>query len=121
MKTVYTISCLLILLSFSCKKKKEPDYNINTMACGVKNPLENLTWLNEKFKLFTGAAEMTSIVLYRYEDKEMIEIKSAVSSYYPGHNYYCYGAERTFNQTEYKDYAAKRVKLAVLYGKYNID
>lgn len=66
----YLSLLLLVLLYTSCKKSKKDDIT----ACGVTNPLQNLTWLNQKVKLFTGGPELNGVVLYKYKDSEIIQI-----------------------------------------------
>lgn len=110
----YLSLILLIFLFASCKKSKKDDIT----ACGVTNPIQNLTWLNQKAKLFTGGPELNGVVLYKYKDSEIIQINQAVSSKaYDIYN--CNGQVVMFNDANGLDnYIANRKKVAVLYGNW---
>ena len=110
----YLLLVLLVFLFASCKKSKKEDIS----ACGVTNPIQNLTWLNQKVKLFTGGPELNGVVLYKYNDNEIIQINQTVSSkVYDIYN--CDGKQMMFNDADgLDDYIANRKKVAVLYGTW---
>lgn len=101
---------LLFFLFFSCKKPN----NEEIAACGVENPIENLSWLNQKYKLFTGGPELNSVVLYEYNGASVIQINQSVSSKMLD-LYSCDGIQLMINAD---DYIAKRKKIGMLYGTW---
>lgn len=54
-----------------------------------------------------GGAELSDIVSYSYQGKEIIEIKQSVSSMYNGHIYNCDGTQITFDQATFIDFSKK--------------
>lgn len=110
----YLSLILLFFLFTSCEKSEEDDVT----ACGVANPIQNLTWLNQKVKLFTGGPELNSVVLYKYKDSEIIQINQTVSSKVYD-IYDCNGQVIMFNDANGLDsYIANRKKVEILYGTW---
>lgn len=111
----YLSLILLIFLFASCKKSNRADIT----ACGVANPIQNLTWLNQKVKLFTGGPEMNGVVLYQYKGNEVIQVNQSVSSsLYNVYN--CNGEQLMFDDGNgLNNYIANRKKIAVIYGTWD--
>ncbi len=106
---------LSLMVFISCKKLKTDD----VVACSVKNPIQNLTWLNQKYNQLTGGPEMNSIILYEYNGNNVIEFNSAIYSSLFGYQYNCEGVQlMKDNITEINDYRAKRKLISVLYGTW---
>lgn len=114
MKKYLSVILLVALLTSSCKKSKKDD----VVACGVANPIQNLTWLRQKVKLFTGGPELNGVVLYKYKDSEIIQVNQSVSSKaYDIYN--CNGQVVMFDDANgLNNYIANRKKIAVLYGSW---
>lgn len=113
MKKIIIIGCLSILF-LTCKKSKEDELE----ACGVANPIQNLTWLNQKYKLFTGGPQLNSVVLYEDNGNQIIQINQSVSSkMYDIYN--CNGEPLMFDDANgLERFLANRKKIAVLYGSW---
>ena len=116
MRKIVAIICLS-LLSLSCKKSK----NEEITACGVVNPIQNLNWLNQKYKLFTGGPKLNSVLLYEYNGSQIIQFNQAVSSkMYDLYN--CNGELLMFDDASgLSKYLAGRKKVAVIYGTFQVD
>lgn len=103
-----------LLLFTRCEKEK----NEKAMACGINDPINNISWLKAKVNLFTGGREMNAVILFEYNGKEVIEVSQSVSSALP-YQYYCNGEQLMFSDyNAYNDYKASRKKVAVLYGTF---
>lgn len=116
MRKIIVVLCLSIVF-FSCKKSKKQEI----VACGVVNPIQNLTWLNHKYKLFSGGPKLNSIVLYEYNGSQIIQVNQSVSSKaYDAYN--CKGEPLTFDDTNgLSKYLDGRKKVAVIYGTFQLD
>ncbi len=106
---------LSLMVFISCEKSKTDD----VVACGVKNPMQNLTWLNQKYNQLTGGPEMNSIILYEYNGTSVIEFNSAIYSSSFGYQYNCEGVQlMKDNIADINNYRAKRKLISVLYGNW---
>ncbi|RZJ68379.1 MAG: hypothetical protein EOO47_24705 [Flavobacterium sp.] len=108
---------VILLGLLSCKKS----INDDVTACGVNDPVRNLKWLNQKYKLFTGGSESNSIVLYEYRGNQIIQVNQAVSSK-AFDVYNCNGDALMFDDANgLNNYLAGRKKIKVLYGTWASD
>lgn len=67
-------------------------------ACGVENPIENLPWLKNTIDSFNTSQiiELTSVDLYEYESKEIIQLTWKLKDIYDiptGSIYNCNGEQ----------------------------
>lgn len=113
MKKNVTILCLIALF-LSCKKSKNDD----AVACGIKNPIQNLSWLSKKVERFSGGSQLNSVVLYQHKGNQIIQVNQSVSSkMYDVYN--CSGESLMFDDANgLNDYLTNRKKIAVLYGSW---
>lgn len=112
------IILMLALLLVGCKKEGVVTYNTEATACGVKNPIQNLPWLNEIFRDSPKDPKESGIVLYQYKDSQIINIFSSLSSSTHGSPFYCDGTFANFKtKLELEDYLTNRKKIAVLFGE----
>lgn len=110
MKTIL-LSITAAMFFISCQKT-----DIDTV-CGVKDPLNNISWLNEEFKKMEGGPQVNGIILYLYNGKEVIEVQSAVFSSTNQHQYLCDGNKLNLNDSnDFNRYKSERVEVRVLYG-----
>lgn len=118
MRKFTRLICLLLIVSAgSCKKKAVVDENKDLTACGVKNPIQNLSWLNAKFKSLAGGSNMNGIVLYRLNGSEVIEIQGSVFSSTNQHQYYCDGTKLNLDEpSAFNEFKKERKLIGVLYG-----
>ncbi|MRX46911.1 hypothetical protein [Pedobacter puniceum] len=111
------LNMIILALSFilpfqSCEKSTE-----NKGICGVEDPLNNLSWLNKEFKSLIGGPEMNGIVLYEYNEQQIIEIQSSEFSSTNQHQYYCDGTKLNLDDSiEYSDFMRNRKEIKIIYG-----
>lgn len=106
---------VLLMLFNSCKN--DDPANEENMVCGTAKPVEELPWLNKKFKAFYGGKESNAIVLYQYDGQQVIEIQNAIFSSTNQHQYLCNGDKLDFNDAnKYKDFVDNRQEIKILYG-----
>ena len=111
------IPLLLLILITGCKKTKI-SYDKNTVACGIKNPLENLVWLKTEFQDIAGFPETNGIILYEFKGKEVIDIYKSYYSSLNGRQFYCDGKRVQFDtDQDLKDYTQNRKKVSILFGQ----
>lgn len=116
MRKIIAVLCLSIIF-YSCKKSKKEE----VVACGVANPIQNLTWLNQKYKLFSGGPTLNSIVLYEYNGNQIIQVNQSVSSKMYD-VYSCNGEPLMFDDANgLNKYLAGRKKVIVIYGTWQVD
>jgi hypothetical protein len=110
-KKIIIVGYLLIFF-LSYKKSAEEEIEV----CGVSNPIINLTWLNQKYKLFTGSSQLNSIVLYEYNGSQILQVNQSVSSKMYD-IYQCDGDPLIFDDANgLNHFLSNRKKIAVLYG-----
>ena len=108
---------LLSVLFIASHCKKDDPIDEKSSACGVRDPVKNLKWLNDQFRSFVGGPEINGIVLYNYNGNEVIEVQNSLSSSTNMHQYTCNGVKLQLEDPEaFKDYRAKRTEVKVLYG-----
>lgn len=111
------IPVLFLCLIAGCKKNKV-SYDKNAVACGITNPLENLSWLKSEFRDIAGYPEINGIVLYEFNGREVIEIYKSYYSSLNGRQYYCDGKQVQFDaQKDFQDYIQNRKKISILFGQ----
>ncbi|ATP55725.1 hypothetical protein CPT03_04215 [Pedobacter ginsengisoli] len=120
MKLLIKTTCYLLILTFhfGCKKNTpKENYDKNTTACGVKDPIQNLPWLNAEFKLLAGGPTVNGIILYKYEGNEVIEIQNSLFSSTNQHQYLCDGTKLNIGETPaFTKFKEERKLIVVLYG-----
>jgi hypothetical protein len=110
-----TTAALLALISCS-KKETEPSYNKELVACQISNPITNLEWLNKEFRSLVGGPSTNAIVIYKYDDLEVIEIQGSTFSSTNQHQ--CDGQKINFDDPlTFNDFKQNQVELKVIYGK----
>ena len=108
---------------FSCEKQSQspsPDI-LNLSGCGVNNPVKELKWLSDEVKTLTGGEKLSGVVLFQYQNKELIEIQCSVFSSTNLHQYNCDGTKLDFSSSDqayknFKEYLQNRKEIKVLWG-----
>ena len=86
-------------------------------VCGISDPVNNLKWLNDKFKALIGGPETNGIVLYQYNDNQVIEIQSSVFNSTNIHQYSCDGVKLNLEDPQaFKDFQNKKKEIKILFG-----
>ena len=87
------------------------------LACGKKDPIKEIGWLKNAMKAFQGGPELNAVVLYSYQNKEVLELQGSVFNSTNIHQYYCDGQKLDLlDPTKYKDFKQNRIEKSVLYG-----
>lgn len=87
------------------------------VVCEVRDPVNNLQWLNEEFKQFIGGPAVNGIVLYEYNGMQIIEVQNSLFSSTNMHQHRCDGVKLHLQSPqEMSDYYANRKEIKVLYG-----
>jgi hypothetical protein len=87
-----------------------------SLECGVINPLEDLSWLNQKLENIKEDP-LSGIILYRYNSRQVIEVQSSLMSSTNISQYYCDGTKLNFEDpVVYQDFLKNRVEIKILYG-----
>lgn len=109
--------CFVLFLGINCTSEDPVEKVEEDIVCGVSNPVSNLKWLNDEFKLLAGGPATNGIVLYKYNDKPVIEVQSLAFSSTSIHQYSCDGSKLNFEDPQaFKEYRGKRSEIQVLYG-----
>lgn len=112
------ITAVLLALISCSKNETEPSYNKELVACQISNPITNLEWLNKEFRSLVGGPSTNAIVIYKYDDLEVIEIQGSTFSSTNQHQYQCDGQKINFDDPSmFNDFKQNRVELKVIYGK----
>lgn len=115
--SIKTIYVLTITLLVSCNKENIIEYNEELRVCSIKDPIKNIAWLNKEFKQFQGGPDINGIILYMYDDREIIEVQNSIFSSTNQHQYYCDGTKINLNDPElYSKFREERIKIGTLYG-----
>lgn len=93
MRRSLTIVVFSLLLTF-CSKKKELNPGD---VCGVKDPLNNITWLKDKLIDLKKESLSGQVLHYRYNSEDVIIIQTWIQSCYPCNMYTCTGRQITHN------------------------
>jgi len=115
------VSLITIIGCVGCSLLEENVENEKSMICGVSDPINELSWLNDQFNSIKNIPE-SGIILYRYNGKEVIEIQSSLMSSTNLSQYYCDGTKLQFDTPEtykndYKIFLSDRIMIKVLYGE----
>jgi hypothetical protein len=88
-----------------------------SLVCGKKDPIHELGWLKKEMSFFEGGPEVNAVVLYSYQNKDVLELQGSVFSSTNRHQYYCDGEKLNLEDpVQFNDYKQKRIEKAVLYG-----
>ncbi|MCF0072281.1 hypothetical protein LZD49_17505 [Dyadobacter sp. CY261] len=105
----------VLLFTTNCKSD-DPVREVDTV-CGVADPINNLKWLNDEFRLFVGGPEINGIVLFEYNGNQVIEVQNSLFSSTNIHQHLCNGAKLDLQSPQaLSDYRARRKEVKVLYG-----
>ncbi|GAB3255880.1 hypothetical protein GCM10027347_17330 [Larkinella harenae] len=105
-----------MLATVQCRSKAEIEPSQQTL-CGIKDPINNIQWLNDQFKLFIGGPAINGILVYEYEAKTVIEVQNGLSSSTNQHQYYCDGQKLDLDDPlAFNKYKKERKELSILYG-----
>jgi hypothetical protein len=116
MKASILLGCVLFLTT-NCTTDDPVKEAEKDGVCGVADPINNLKWLNEEFKQFSGGPEINGIVLYSYKDQNIIEVQNSLFNSTNIHQHYCNGAKLNLEDPKaFEDYRKNRVEVKILYG-----
>lgn len=116
MKSSIFLVCVLFLAT-NCTPEDPVEGVEKDGICGVADPVNNLKWLNEEFKQFSGGPEINGIVLYSYKDQNIIEVQNSLFNSTNIHQHHCNGAKLNLEDPkDFEDYKKNRVEVKVLYG-----
>jgi hypothetical protein len=111
MKKIY---CVLLALYLSSCTIPDPS---DVMACGVTDPIQNLTWLKSKHQEIKDIP-LSGIVLYFYNNQEVIEIQSSLMSSTNQSQYLCDGTRLLLDDpADFEDYLENRELIVILFGE----
>ena len=121
MKTYFAKICkslflmALVIVIFNCKNNDLTDEA--DLICGTADPIEDLPWLNKQFKEFSGGRESNAIVLYKFNEKQVIEVQNSLFSSTNQHQYFCNGEKLDLNDAnKFKEFKDNRQEIKVIYG-----
>ena len=117
--SVFLIPVFFVIINCTSKDVvEEPDPGVdNDVVCGVTDPVNNLKWLNKLFKEFYGGPQINGIVLYEYDNNQVIEVQSGVSNSTNIHQYFCDGTKLDLlDPVKFKEFRDKRIEVKMLYG-----
>ncbi|WP_157505248.1 hypothetical protein [Dyadobacter beijingensis] len=87
------------------------------LVCGKKDPINEIGWLKNEMKAFQGGPLLNAVVLYSYQNKEVLELQGSVFNSTNIHQYYCDGKKLDLlDPAKYEDFKQKRIEKSVLYG-----
>jgi hypothetical protein len=119
MKSLSTIILLLFGVSFTaCQDDAIVGHQDKDLfVCGIKDPINNVKWLNEEFKNFIGGSEINGIALYKFEGQDIIEVHNSLFSSRNIHQHYCNGEVVGLNDPKVlEQYLKERTYVGMLYG-----
>ncbi|MCF0055053.1 hypothetical protein [Dyadobacter sp. CY356] len=115
-KSAFFLILVLFVLT-NCKSEDPVEEPEKDVVCGVSDPVNNLRWLNKLYKEFYGGPLINGIVLYQYNDSQVIEVQSGVSSSTNIHQYFCDGVKLDLlDPVKFKEFRDNRIEIKVLYG-----
>lgn len=101
----------------SCTEEYASSIEASSLICGKKDPINELEWLKEEMSLFVGGPEINAVVLYSYQNKDVLELQGSVFNSTNMHQYYCDGEKLNLEDpVHFNDYKQRRIEKAVLYG-----
>jgi hypothetical protein len=112
---------LIIALALICCKGEyvspQEDGVSAVSVCGKKDPIKEISWLKNAMKAFQGGPKLNAVVLYSYQNKEVLELQGSVFNSTNIHQYYCDGQKLDLlAPSNYEDFKQKRIEKSVLYG-----
>ncbi|SEJ29297.1 hypothetical protein SAMN04487995_4014 [Dyadobacter koreensis] len=114
---IYNSLFLFILATFFFNCKNNDLTDEGNLVCGTANPIEDLPWLNKQFKEFIGGKETNAIVLYKFDEKQIIEVQNSLFSSTNQHQYFCNGEKLDLDDAnKFKEFKDNRQEIKVLYG-----
>ena len=118
MKNITSLICLLLIISaVSCKKKAGLDVKEILTVCGTKDPLKNIAWLKTEYAEIAAYPTVNGIILYRYNNNEVIEVQNAQFSSTNQHQYYCDGTKLNLGEpSAFNKYRQERKLIGILFG-----
>lgn len=115
-KLLVFLVCVLFVAT-NCTTENPVEEVEKNNVCGVTNPVNDLKWLNEEFKQFSGGPGINGIVLYSYKDQNIIEVQNSLFNSTNIHQHYCNGAKLNLEDPKaFEDYRKDRVEVKILYG-----
>jgi hypothetical protein len=118
----YLITSMLIIIALNaCNETEETLDKEASTVCGFSDPLKTLPWLKQNYDNIKNIPE-SGIIVYMYQDKEVIEIQSSLMSSTNLSQYLCDGTKLQFDtpetyENDYLHFLNHRIKLKILYGK----
>ncbi|GAB3794679.1 hypothetical protein GCM10028819_09160 [Spirosoma humi] len=83
----------------------------------MKDPINELKWLNDQFKAFVSGPTVNGIVIFRFEDRDIIEVQNSLFNSTNQHQYYCTGERLNLDDpARFNQYRKERQEVKVLYG-----
>jgi hypothetical protein len=118
MKNITRLICLLLIITaVSCKKKTGLDVKEVLTVCGTKDPLKNIGWLKTEYAEMAPYPTVNGIILYRYNNNEVIEVQNAQFSSTNQHQYTCDGVKLNLDDpSEFNKFRQDRKLIGVLFG-----
>ncbi|MFC5410073.1 hypothetical protein ACFPMF_12185 [Larkinella bovis] len=115
-KSTYYLALLTMVLLMAGACRKDKDLNPE-LPCGMEDPINELKWLNDQFKLFMGGPSINGIIFYRYENKAVIEVQNGLASSTNQHQYHCNGEKLNLDDPDdFARYKKNRKLIRVVYG-----
>ena len=107
----------ILFVTTNCTDEDPVEKLEKDLVCGVADPVSNLKWLNDQFKEFIGGPEANGIVLYDYNDKQVIEVQNSFYNSTNQHQYYCNGEKLNLDDPQaFNEFKNKRIEVKMLYG-----
>nr|WP_084407122.1 hypothetical protein [Pedobacter panaciterrae] len=118
MKNLTKLFCLLLIITAaSCKKKSAIDGKEVLTVCGTKDALENIDWLKAEYSKMASSPTVNGIVVYKYNNKEVIEVQNAAFSSTNQHQYYCDGTKLNLDEpADFNKFRQERKLVGILFG-----
>ena len=108
---------MMALALAACTDESDPGSRESLSVCGKKDPLNELKWLREEVSRFEGGPEINAVVLYSYEDRDVLELQGSIFNSTNMHQYYCDGEKLDLeNPDAFSRYKQSRIEKAILYG-----
>ncbi len=114
---VFIYLVAVLCATTSCSSEDPIEEVHKNAVCGVNDPIKDLKWLDEAVKTFTGGPEVNGVVLYTYNDQNIIEVQNSLFSSTNMHQHFCSGEKLNLEDPKaLEDYRQKRVEVKILYG-----
>lgn len=117
MKIISKLLVFAIIVSICSCSESKVDRTDGLEVCGSKDPIHNLDWLNKEYKQLEGGESVNTIVLYKYNGRDVIEVQNPLFSSTNIHQYYCNGERLELEDAvKFEDFKKNRVEVKILYG-----